>query len=60
MQQLFFNNGPYTTAALTNRYLTLAGQIDKAVVAEAARWGDANASPRSPATSNGWPSATAS
>ena len=45
VQQLFFNNGPYTTAALTNRYLTLAGQIDKAVVAEAARWGDAKREP---------------
>jgi hypothetical protein len=45
VQRLFFNNGPYSTAALTNLYLTLAGRIDKAVVAESARWGDAKREP---------------
>ena len=45
VQRFCFNNGPYSTAALTNRYLALAGQIDKAVVAESARWGDAKREP---------------
>ena len=44
-QQLFFSDGPYSTPALTNRYLALAAEIDKAVVAESARWGDAKREP---------------
>lgn len=45
VQQLFFNHGPYTTTALSNRYLRLSMEIDKAVVAESARWGDAKREP---------------
>ena len=45
VQQLFFNGGPYSTSVLTNHYLTLAAQIDKAVVAESARWGDSKREP---------------
>ena len=35
-----FNDGALSVQASQARYLTLAGQIDKAIVAESARWGD--------------------
>ncbi len=45
VQQLFFNDGPFAVAALTNRYAALAAEIDRAVVAESARWGDSKREP---------------
>ena len=45
VQRLFFNGGPYTTNALMVRYASLAEEIEKAVVAESARWGDAKKEP---------------
>lgn len=45
VQQLFFNDGPFTVTALTNRYAALAAEIDWAVVAESARWGDSKREP---------------
>ncbi|OHB55489.1 MAG: hypothetical protein A2173_03290 [Planctomycetes bacterium RBG_13_44_8b] len=35
-----FNNGALSVTASQNRYLNIANQIDKAIVAESARWGD--------------------
>jgi hypothetical protein len=35
-----FNNGALTTTNATNRWYQLIGEIDKAIVAESARWGD--------------------
>jgi hypothetical protein len=36
-----FNHGALSVAASQERYLTIANWIDKAIVAESARWGDA-------------------
>ncbi len=41
----FFNDGAYTPARMKQFYLDRAAQIDKAVVAESARWGDAKREP---------------
>lgn len=38
-----FNGGALSLAATTGRYLELASKIDKAIVAESARWGDVQA-----------------
>lgn len=38
-----FNGGALTESNSINRYLGLANQIDKAIVAESARWGDVQA-----------------
>ena len=40
VQALFFNNGPLTQAAMSARWNAHKAIIDKAVVAESARWGD--------------------
>lgn len=40
IQQNFFNGGPLTPEAATARYNTLADEIDLAIIAESARWGD--------------------
>ena len=40
VQALFFNNGPMTQAAMSARWNAHKAMIDKAVVAESARWGD--------------------
>ena len=40
VQQLFFNNGPLTQAASVARWNGLKAVVDKALVAESARWGD--------------------
>ncbi len=40
VQKLCFNNGPLSPASAAGRWSLRAGQIDKAVVAESARWGD--------------------
>lgn len=36
----FFNDGPLTPAAAGARYMARAGEIDRAIVGESARWGD--------------------
>ncbi|MBL9166257.1 MAG: lamin tail domain-containing protein [Verrucomicrobiales bacterium] len=45
VQELFFNDGPFTVAELSTRYSTLAAELDRAVVAESARWGDSKREP---------------
>lgn len=52
IQKHFFNNGALTVAAVTNRYLARRAEIDRAVIAESARWGDAKREP--PFTYNDW------
>ena len=39
-QKFLFNGGPLTTAAAQARYLALANEVQQAIVAESARWGD--------------------
>jgi hypothetical protein len=41
----FFNDGLCTAQASTNRFLARAGQIELAIIAESARWGDAKRHP---------------
>ncbi len=43
-QKHCFNGGALSIAEAQNRYLEIAGWIDKAIVAESARWGDTQAS----------------
>ncbi|HNQ73390.1 MAG TPA: lamin tail domain-containing protein [Verrucomicrobiota bacterium] len=45
VQKHFFNGGALTAAALTNRYQARRSEIDQAVIAESARWGDAKREP---------------
>jgi len=45
----FFNGGILTSAACTNTFLARAAEIEQAVIAESARWGDYH-SPSSPRT----------
>ena len=40
VQKHCFNDGALSGAASQNRYMEIAGWIDKAIVAESARWGD--------------------
>ena len=40
VQKLCFNNGALTPASAAGRWALRASQIDKAVIAESARWGD--------------------
>ncbi len=40
IQQNFFNGGPLTPEATAARYQALADEIDLAIIAESARWGD--------------------
>jgi len=40
IQKFCFNNGPLTPASAAERWTKRAGQIEKAVIAESARWGD--------------------
>jgi hypothetical protein len=40
VQKFCFNNGALTPASAAGRWALRAGQIDKAVIAESARWGD--------------------
>lgn len=44
VQKHLFNGGALSEQASINRYMGLANQIDKAIVAESARWGDTQAS----------------
>lgn len=43
-QKHLFNGGALTVKAAQDRYMALANRIDKAIVAESARWGDTQAS----------------
>lgn len=52
IQRHFFNNGALTPAAVTNRYLARRNEIEQAIVAESARWGDAKREP--PFTYDDW------
>ena len=45
VHRYFFNEGAFTPARQKQFYLARAAQIDKAVVAESARWGDAKREP---------------
>jgi hypothetical protein len=40
VQKLCFNNGPLSPASAAGRWSSRASQIDKAIIAESARWGD--------------------
>lgn len=44
-----FNDGAFTTDFATNRYRQILGEIDEAMVAESARWGDMHGGPHTPA-----------
>lgn len=52
IQRHFFNDGALTGAAITNRYHARRNEIDQAVIAESARWGDAKREP--PFTYHDW------
>jgi len=40
IHRLFFNDGPLTPASLVPRYDSLVARVERAIVAESARWGD--------------------
>lgn len=40
LQKHFFNGGALTSAQTASRWMTRAGQLDRAIIAESARWGD--------------------
>jgi len=40
IHKYFFNNGALTSSASTNRFLTRKEEMDLAIIAESARWGD--------------------
>ena len=42
VQEIYFNDGPLSTDNLLARFDALVAEIDEAVVAESARWGDAH------------------
>ena len=44
VHELLFNNGPLSPAGSSARWLARQAQLDKAIVAESARWGDARQS----------------
>jgi len=48
----FFNNGPMTVEGAQQLFASRAAQIDLAIIAESARWGDAKSNP--PRTKNDW------
>ncbi|MBL9170064.1 MAG: lamin tail domain-containing protein [Verrucomicrobiales bacterium] len=45
VQRHFFNGGTLSPAALVKRYKVLADQVELAILAETARWGDDNLNP---------------
>ncbi|MEX0641990.1 MAG: lamin tail domain-containing protein, partial [Pirellulales bacterium] len=45
VRKWFFNNGPLTPGPVAEQFLQRAQEIDQAVVAESARWGDAKREP---------------
>ena len=53
----FFNNGPMTVEGAQQLFASRAAQIDMAIIAESARWGDAKAHP--PRIKDDWLSAIA-
>jgi hypothetical protein len=53
IQKHFFNGGALTTDACTARFVARKTEIDLAVIAESARWGDAQ-HPTDPITRNDW------
>ena len=57
VQEVFFNDGPLSTDNLLARYDGLAAQIDQAIIAESARWGDAKRT--SPLVRDNWVNAVA-
>ncbi|HUT14585.1 MAG TPA: lamin tail domain-containing protein [Thermoguttaceae bacterium] len=52
IHRLFFNGGILTPGSLIPRYTELAAQVERAIVAESARWGDMYRSP--PLTLEDW------
>ena len=54
VQALFFNNGPLTTANVQAQLDYRSAQIEQAIIAESARWGDQHNEP--PKTKNTWQS----
>jgi hypothetical protein len=52
MYRLLFNNGPLTDANAQARWLRINNSIDRAIVGESARWGDARQEP--PLTRDDW------
>ena len=57
IQEVFFNDGVLSTDNLLARYDGLAAQIDEAIIAESARWGDAQTS--NPRLRSNWVTAVA-
>jgi hypothetical protein len=53
VQNFFFNGGPLTIGANQERFLSEAAAIDRAIIAESARWGDAKR-PDAPLTRADW------
>lgn len=53
IQKHFFVDGALTREACTARFLTLKNEIDRAIVGESARWGDAQR-PNSPIVRDDW------
>lgn len=53
VHKFFFNGGILTPEALVERYAPLAAQVERAIVAESARWGDMHF-PSSPLTLTEW------
>ena len=52
VQKFFFNDGPLTTERARSQLESRAAQIDKAIIAESARWGDQHNEP--PLTKQTW------
>jgi VCBS repeat-containing protein len=59
MQKFFFNDGPMTAANSAQRFQNDVDQLDVAIIAESARWGDAKR-PTSPLGRANWLNAVAS
>lgn len=45
VRKYFFNDGPLTPGAVAETFVSRANEIDQAIVAESARWGDAKREP---------------
>ena len=52
VHKTFFNNGVFTPEAVTERFRKRVEEINKAIIAESARWGDAQSQPL--LTKNDW------
>jgi hypothetical protein len=50
----FFHDGVLTTDRSTERYLIRAGEVDRAIIGESARWGDSRRSNRPYTRNNEW------